>query len=94
LVVDPLYGRRGSLLLSELKSSYRPKRGRVERPLIDRLTLHAAELAFRSPSDPAREIRVSSPLPRDLERTLKQLSKVRQSGAPRPRHSRGNRRSP
>jgi 23S rRNA pseudouridine1911/1915/1917 synthase len=79
LVVDPAYGRRDALLLSEVKAGYRPKRGRVERPLIDRLTLHAASVVFRSPSDPAREIFVESPLPADLARTFKQLAKVRAS---------------
>jgi len=46
LVVDPLYGRRDALKLSELKRGYRPKPGRAERPLIDRLTLHASELVL------------------------------------------------
>ncbi|QDU66942.1 RluA family pseudouridine synthase [Engelhardtia mirabilis] len=45
LVVDPLYGRRDALLLSELKRNYRAKRGRPERPLCARLTLHAASIA-------------------------------------------------
>ena len=82
LVVDSLYGRRDALFLSEVKAGYRPKRGRVERPLIDRLTLHASALTFRSPSEPEREISVESPLPADFARTLKQLSKVRRHGAP------------
>ena len=42
LAVDPLYGGRERMLLSELKPGYRQKTGRPERPLIDRLTLHAA----------------------------------------------------
>ena len=88
LAVDPLYGRRDALLLSELKSGYRRKAGRVERPLIERLTLHAAEIAFASPSLPERTIAVESPLPRDFVRTLKQLAKVRASDAPRPRDRR------
>jgi 23S rRNA-/tRNA-specific pseudouridylate synthase len=46
LVVDPLYGRRGSFLLSEFKRGYRSKKGRAERPLMDRLTLHADTLGF------------------------------------------------
>jgi 23S rRNA pseudouridine1911/1915/1917 synthase len=46
LVVDPLYGRRSSFLLSEFKRGYRSKKGRAERPLMDRLTLHADTLAF------------------------------------------------
>ncbi len=79
LAVDPYYGRRDALLLSEIKSDYRAKRGRAERPLIDRLTLHAREIAFPSAGG-GDEIRVEAPLPKDFERTLKQLSKVRAFG--------------
>jgi 23S rRNA pseudouridine1911/1915/1917 synthase len=93
LAVDPTYGRRDALYLSELKPGYRAKPGRVERPLIERLTLHAAEIAFASPSAPERTIAVEAPLPRDLERTLKQLGKVRGSDArPRSFRPRGDRR--
>jgi len=85
LAVDPAYGRRTSLRLSEIKRGYRRKPGHVETPLIDRLTLHAAAIEFPDPSDPigpaegggGRRIRVEAPMPRDLERVLKQLGKVR-----------------
>jgi 23S rRNA-/tRNA-specific pseudouridylate synthase len=77
LVVDPIYGRRQKLLLSEIKSGYRPKPGRVERPLIDRLTLHAARISFPAPADEGRIVTVEAPLPEDFARTLKQLAKVR-----------------
>ncbi|MHC4262150.1 MAG: RluA family pseudouridine synthase [Planctomycetota bacterium] len=49
LAVDPLYGRRDALLLSEIKRGYKPKRGQKERPLMDRLTLHAASLVLPTP---------------------------------------------
>ena len=42
LAVDPTYGRRSALALSEIKPGYRHKPGRAELPLIDRLTLHAS----------------------------------------------------
>jgi 23S rRNA pseudouridine1911/1915/1917 synthase len=77
LAVDPLYGRRGELLLSQVKAGYRAKRGRPERPLISRLTLHAAAIEVPAPRDPARTIRVEAPLPKDLSQLLKQLAKVR-----------------
>ena len=76
LAVDPLYGRREALLLSEIKRDYRPKRGRAERPLIDRLTLHARALSFPTGGDGARRV-VEAPVPKDLQRTLQQLGKVR-----------------
>jgi 23S rRNA pseudouridine1911/1915/1917 synthase len=81
LVVDPVYGRRKTLSLSEFKSDYRKKRGHVELPLIERLTLHALTIDFPDPAESdaarARRIVVESPIPRDLARVLKQLSKVR-----------------
>ncbi|MEZ6003376.1 MAG: RluA family pseudouridine synthase [Planctomycetota bacterium] len=77
LVVDPLYGRRDKLLLSEIKSGYRHKQGSEERPLMPRLTLHAWRLSWPSqdPNAPAPE--VEAPLPKDLRTTLKQFAKVR-----------------
>jgi 23S rRNA pseudouridine1911/1915/1917 synthase len=77
LAVDPMYGRRNVLYLSEIKRGYRKKAGHVEAPLIDRLTLHARSIDFPAPDDSGRRIRVESPMPRDLERLLKQLGKVR-----------------
>jgi 23S rRNA-/tRNA-specific pseudouridylate synthase len=81
LVVDPIYGRRSALALSEIKAGYRPKAGRAELPLIDRLTLHAAHLEFDALDGSGRRISVEAAPPRDLERALKQFAKVR---APRP----------
>jgi len=77
LAVDPLYGRRKALLLSELKSGYRKKPGQVETPLVERLTLHAASLEIPSVAEPGASLRLEAPVPRDLARALKQLSKVR-----------------
>ncbi len=77
LAVDPAYGRRRALLLSEIKNGYRPKPGRAEKPLIDRLTLHAWRIRFPLPGAGERDVRVEAPLPADFERALKQLAKVR-----------------
>ncbi|MEY2785671.1 MAG: hypothetical protein RL277_1881 [Planctomycetota bacterium] len=46
LVIDPFYGRRRALSLSEFKLDYRRKPGAVEHPLMERLTLHARRLDF------------------------------------------------
>ena len=78
LAVDPMYGRRSALYLSEIKSGYRPKPGRPEPTLLARLSLHARRLRFPrvgAPNDP--HLTVESAIPRDLERALKQLAKVR-----------------
>ena len=76
LAIDPLYGRRDALLLSALKRGYKPKRGAVERPLMDRLSLHARSVRFEA-DVLGREIAVESELPKDFARVLKQLEKVR-----------------
>ncbi|MDA1265945.1 MAG: RluA family pseudouridine synthase [Planctomycetota bacterium] len=81
LVVDPMYGRNDQLLLSQFKPGYRPKRGASERPLLDRLALHAWRITFPDLTVPEgagpRTITVESPVPADLERVLKQMRKVR-----------------
>ncbi|MHC4159663.1 MAG: RluA family pseudouridine synthase, partial [Planctomycetota bacterium] len=41
LAVDPLYGVNRYLFLSDFKSGYRLSKSQTEKPLIDRLTLHA-----------------------------------------------------
>lgn len=84
LLVDPLYGRRSALSLSEIKPGYRRKPGRTELPLIGRLTLHALRVEFDSLCEPGRRVAVETALPRDLQRALKQLAKVRP-----PRSTRG-----
>jgi len=68
---DALYGEDDRLLLSQLKLDYRGKRGRPERPLLDRPALHAARLM--------RGIRVAAeaPLPDDLAVLLAQLRRLR-----------------
>ena len=59
IVGDALYG--GSpLLLSRLKSDYRLKPNRTERPLIDRVALHAAGLRLMHPVTRA-EVAITAP---------------------------------
>lgn len=72
LAVDPLYRGGKEILLSEIKPDYRRHRGRVEHPLMQRLSLHAHALEFRSP-DSDRELRVECPLPKDFRITLDKL---------------------
>ena len=67
---DHLYGRGTRLLLSGLKRGYKGLAD--ERPLINRLALHASELTVRHPL--TREpITLRAPLPKDLEIALKYL---------------------
>ena len=79
LAVDPLYGRRDALCLSELKRNYRSKPGRPERPLIDRLTLHAAGIRLPDPTaeSPTKSLEIEAPMPSDFQRITRQLAKIR-----------------
>jgi len=77
LVVDPFYGRRSELHLSAVKAGYRAKRGQPERPLIARLTLHAAEIRVPARQLGGQAIAAQAPLPKDLAHLLKQLGRVR-----------------
>jgi RluA family pseudouridine synthase len=76
---DPDYGggrvggKRGALHLSEFKRGYkRPSGGQAERPLIDRLALHAESLGLTHPVTGERLV-VAAPLPADLAVAIKQL---------------------
>lgn len=71
IVGDALYG--GSpLLLSRLKSEYRLKPDRVERPLISSTALHAEQLSLPHPVTGAT-VSVAAPWPRDLSVAVKYL---------------------
>jgi RluA family pseudouridine synthase len=75
--VDPVYGGEERLLLSRWKRGYKTGRGREERPLVDRVTLHAESLALPYPSgaEDAPPLQVEAPLAKDLRTTLAQLRK-------------------
>ena len=71
IIGDTTYGGR-ELLLSSLKSGYRLKPGRVERPLLARVALHAEQLALVHPATGAA-VRVTAPWPKDLAVAVKFL---------------------
>jgi 23S rRNA pseudouridine955/2504/2580 synthase/23S rRNA pseudouridine1911/1915/1917 synthase len=78
LAIDPLYnapppGKPGGIFLSKFKQHYSPTRGEEERPLIDRLTLHAEKLRFKQLD--GREVEIVAPLPKDFRATLNMLSR-------------------
>ncbi len=77
LVIDPLYNPTGAgapvgLFLSSFKRGYRAKQVE-ERPLIERLTLHAEKLRIAHPS--GHDLEIIAPLPKDLRSTLNMLGK-------------------
>lgn len=75
LAIDAYYGNHQQILLSELKRSYRDY-GRDEKPLVDRLTLHAERLTVVHPGT-GQPITFEAELPRDLRALLTQLRKTR-----------------
>ena len=74
LAVDADYGSSDPILLSSFKRKYKEKQGTEEKPLINRLTLHAAQLTIALPGKSEKTV-FTAPLPKDFEITLKQLRK-------------------
>ncbi len=75
LAVDPDYGGAAELRLSDLKPNYVASTRRPERPLIGRLTLHAARLTLRHPLR-NEEMRFESPPPKDFRAAVTQLRRL------------------
>lgn len=76
LAVDPLYnppppGEAEGIYLSRFKRGYRAAKGERERPLIDRLTLHAHRLTFALAD--GQRVSVEAPVPKDLRAAVAQL---------------------
>ncbi len=71
LAVDPLYGGREAILLSEFKKGYKPHEG-AEHPIMSRLSLHALSITFRL-ADKPEPVTVEAPPPKDFRVMLKQL---------------------
>lgn len=69
IVGDSLYGGQ-ELLLSRLKSGYRLKHNRTERPLLGRVALHAERLTLVLNGE---RIEITAPWPKDLTVAVKYL---------------------
>lgn len=76
IVGDADYGG-APLLLSELKRSYKLRAGVVERPLLERMFLHAEGLAFTDVD--GSQVAVEAPLPHDLTTALNKLERFDES---------------
>jgi len=79
LAVDPIYGYRNCLRLSDIKLNYQRK-SRTEKALIARLTLHAWRVSLILPNQ--EPLNVEAPIPDDFELILKMLRKYRGTGGP------------
>ena len=76
LAIDTLYSDAEPIYLSKLKRNYRFKPFQEERPLIDRPTLHAAEILFTHPVS-QQKVKITAELPKDMQILLKVLAKYR-----------------
>jgi len=74
LLVDPLYGRREYLSLKDIRKANKPELESKERPLLDRLSLHAARLTLTHPIT-EEKITFEAPLPKDLRAVIHQYRK-------------------
>ena len=76
IVCDPLYGDGKPVRVSSLKQRFKlSKDMEEERPILNRLALHAFQLSFTGLN--GEELTLEAPIPKDLRATLQQLEKHR-----------------
>jgi len=74
IVCDDLYGDGKPILLSSLKHKFKLSKNELEeRPILNRLALHALSLKFENAN--AEMTKLEAPLPKDLRALLQQLRK-------------------
>ena len=80
LAIDPVYGSGRGIFLSDFKLNYRLAKEQTEKPLIERLTLHAYQLEFINPEPNLPEYFIA-PLDKKFAAAIKMLTKYNPSGA-------------
>jgi 23S rRNA pseudouridine1911/1915/1917 synthase len=74
IACDILYGDGKPVLVSSIKKKYKlAKKEEEERPILNRLALHAYMLIFTMPG--GESITLTAPMPKDMRALLQQLSK-------------------
>lgn len=73
IVCDDLYGDGKPFFLSGIKKKYNIGKFEEERPLLDRLALHASKLVLKTPA--GKTITAEAPLPKDMMACVNQLNK-------------------
>jgi len=73
IACDELYGDGQPFMLSTIKKKYNVAKDAEERPLMDRLALHASKLVFTNAA--GKEIVAEAPLPKDIAACVNQLNK-------------------
>lgn len=79
LAIDPLYGSSRPLFLSDFKAGYRLGKEKIEKPLIERLTLHAYQIELLAPLPDCPECFIAG-LDKKLAATIKMLAKHNPNG--------------
>ncbi len=73
IACDPIYGDGKPVLVSGIRRAFKLSRNEEEeRPILNRLGLHASSLSFEFEG---KKIRLEAPLPKDLRATLQQLQR-------------------
>lgn len=76
IVCDEIYGDPSPVLISSIKRKFKLSKNELEeRPILNRLALHAAELHFTDVT--GKEFRLEAPMPKDMRALLQQLRKWR-----------------
>ncbi len=78
VVCDEIYGDGKPVLLSSLKPKYNLSKDELEeRPILNRLALHALSLALTDQD--GKTLKLEAPLPKDLSALLQQLRKLKKT---------------
>jgi 23S rRNA pseudouridine1911/1915/1917 synthase len=80
LAIDPMYGNERPIYLSEFKKDYRLGKGQTEKPLIERLTLHAYQIEFAEHEEKRPDYFVAG-LDKKFKSTVKMLTKYSPNGS-------------
>ncbi len=74
LACDDIYGDGKPVLLSNFKKKYHLSKNELEeRPILDRLALHASAITFKDLH--GKDMRIEAPLPKDMKALIQQLKK-------------------
>ena len=79
LAIDPLYGSGQPIFLSDFKADYRLAKNQTEKPLLQRLSLHAYQLEVLNPQTNQPDLFIAR-LDKKFAATLKMLTKHNPKG--------------
>jgi len=77
LLVDEMYGSKSEFLLSTVKRKFNLKKGTEERPIIDRITMHAHSIQFPHPQT-GEMVTFTAEYPKDFAALVQVLAKYSQ----------------